>query len=160
VLDLALSRADKINKLCDGPIAQIIIFIEEIDTDGDYSINIFDGSAVLASGLQNDINSVSYNVTTDGSYAKLGVVKDELNIISNSVLTNGIVTAEFKITKPYKKATINVYDLSSRLLKSHPVNNNDNGSVKMNIENAKPGMYLYSLVVDGAVLVNGVSGGS
>jgi len=90
-----------------------------------------------------------YSLTIDGDYGKLGVFKDELSIIQSS---NGIVTAEFKISKPYKKATINMYDLNGRLLKSHSVNN-DNGNIKIDIENVEPGMYLYNLVADNTVLV-------
>lgn len=55
VLNIALTRTDKSNRVCDGPLGIIIIISEDLPSGGQYQLNINNGQAMSANGILSDV---------------------------------------------------------------------------------------------------------
>jgi len=59
---------------------------------------------------------------------------------------------EYYLPADVQKATIYIYDMNGTQLKSIPLNQKGNGSITINGNELKAGMYMYSLIADGQVV--------
>jgi flagellar hook assembly protein FlgD len=51
-----------------------------------------------------------------------------------------------------QKATIYIYDMNGKQLKSIPLNQKGNGSITIKGSELKAGMYMYALITDGQII--------
>lgn len=65
---------------------------------------------------------------------------------------NSETVIKFYIAKMNQSAAITITDINGREISRYPVNATGNGSIMVKIANFVPGMYMYSLVVDGTVI--------
>jgi hypothetical protein len=61
-------------------------------------------------------------------------------------------TIEYFLPESTRNATINIYDLTGILHKSIPLPHAGHGYIAINAGGFKPGMYTYTLIVDGLVM--------
>ncbi|OFY93752.1 MAG: hypothetical protein A3K10_10355 [Bacteroidetes bacterium RIFCSPLOWO2_12_FULL_31_6] len=57
-------------------------------------------------------------------------------------------TIKYQIKENYSEASILIFDMQGLLLKRIPINNQLNGEITIQGSELKPGMYIYSLIVD------------
>lgn len=60
-------------------------------------------------------------------------------------------TSEIKysiISRNLRNASIIIFDMNGQLIQSHTIKNSGNGSIQINANEMKPGMYIYSLIVN------------
>jgi hypothetical protein len=58
-------------------------------------------------------------------------------------------TIRFYIPEQTNNASILIFDMQGKLLKTYPINTKKEGSIEINGGEMQPGMYLYSLIIDG-----------
>ena len=79
--------------------------------------------------------------------------KDEAVLLQNSPNPFSVSTKiEYYLPDDIKTAKIYIYDMNGAQLKSIPLNQKGNGSITINGNELKAGMYMYSLIADGQVV--------
>lgn len=66
--------------------------------------------------------------------------------------TNSSATIDCYLDSNVSKAVIAVYDLNGLQLKEYPIYNQGKNTIKIEANEFKPGMYMYSLLVDGKLI--------
>lgn len=66
--------------------------------------------------------------------------------------TNSSTTIDCYLDSNVSKAVIAVYDLNGLQLKEYPIYNQGKNTIKIEANEFKPGMYMYSLLVDGKLI--------
>ncbi|WP_235295975.1 T9SS type A sorting domain-containing protein [Portibacter marinus] len=66
--------------------------------------------------------------------------------------TNQATTINYDLPKNIKTASINVYNVRGKMVKTIAINSNKKGSVIMRARDLKPGIYVYTLSADGTLI--------
>lgn len=70
IWEIALTRTDKIDVLCDGPIASFIVIVDELGAAGEITLRANNGSHLQANGISNNIGSTYIYDTQAGPSAE------------------------------------------------------------------------------------------
>ncbi|GAB4452719.1 MAG: hypothetical protein Fur0028_08220 [Bacteroidales bacterium] len=61
-------------------------------------------------------------------------------------------TIRYYIPETSNTAKLMIFDMQGKLIKTYPVSNKKEGSTEINGGEMQPGMYMYSLIIDGKEL--------
>ena len=136
----------------------------EKDKRGNYWVNYIELVPILVKGI-NELSEELAELT--GTSSKKTKAKKESTAIEQSTAEVDIVRMDqnkpnpfsestvitLSIPKDTKTATIFIYGLSGKLVKSIPVNERGKTDITVYASDLTSGMYIYSLVVDGQVKV-------
>ena len=101
--------------------------------------------------LQKQINELKSGYrTTDGT----GEQESSKNTLFQNVPnpTNSSTTIDCYLDSSFSKAIITVYDLNGLQLKEYHIYNQGKNTIKIEANEFKPGMYMYSLLIDGKLI--------
>lgn len=147
-------------------VAQVMPEAVIVDENGDYAVNYNAFIPLLIEGQKELYNQLNAARTANSELEEeLQTTKAQLNNITKHNLTAGTetnqlfqnspnpferqTTIRFNIRSMQAKAAILVMDLSGKQIASYPITARGEGNVMVDGSNFQPGMYLYSLVVDG-----------
>lgn len=149
-LDIAMSRTDKINKNCNTPVASVsITTIEELDTDEEYELNIAKVNSLSATGILSegddsnfDSNDINAKLTVDNS------TTNYLNQNSPNPFSEQ-TTVSYFIPELSQNAHLKIYNLTGNLLQTKAIDRTGTGNLNINSKNLQPGLYIYTLEING-----------
>ena len=145
-------------------LAEIYPELVEKDKRGNYWVNYIELVPILVKG----INELSEELAElKGTSSKKAKTKNEITSIEDTSSEVDMVRMDqnkpnpfsestvikLNIPKDTKTATILIYDLSGKQVKSIPVNERGKTDITVYASDLTAGMYIYSLVVDGQVKV-------
>lgn len=103
-----------------------------------------------------EINALKILVKDSNGKQKSAIFESVQTIDANNVLYDNVpnpfsekTEIKYTIAVDVVKAMLNVYDLQGFQIKSYPIYTKGSGSVTINGSELKPGMYMYSLIVNG-----------
>lgn len=131
--------------------------------DGTKRINYIEIIPLLVQSI-NELSSQIEALTVNSSNAKLArsvnetssveTFETEKSTLSQNSPNPFVTTTNINIYIPSaaKKATLNIYDMTGKLIKEIPVTQRGNETVTLTNSGLSAGMYLYSLSVDGNII--------
>jgi len=149
-LDFALSSLGDINLKPNRPIAELaIVVVENNNGGGDYAIELTDIITINATGeLSEGINSI-YNLPKPLSKLN-SEEKDSYSLSQNYPNPFSQQShINYFIPETAKEANLKVYTLTGNLMKNTAIHDTGSGNLMLSSENLAPGLYIYTLEVDG-----------
>ncbi len=134
-----------------------------IDDKGDYAVDYISMIPVLTKGMQEQQAIIeSQNSKIQSLEERLRILEANSTGITDKTKTvaelfqnnpnpfRGYTTISYRLPESFTKASMAIYDLNGRLLKTYELDTRSEGEVHVDATELAAGMYLYSLVVDGA----------
>ena len=107
--------------------------------------------------LQNQINSLQSQIDALGSASGTETINSDVPVamLQNKPNPfNGSTIIEYSLSESANDAMISICDLKGAQLFSYPLDGNSKGSISISADKLKPGIYLYSLIIDGNLTVS------
>jgi hypothetical protein len=152
-------RKDKIGFLAQDVFEVIPEVVVRDDSTGGYAIDYIKIIPILVEAMkeqQVQIAELQAQLSGNGSKGKRTENEEEDVIIDATQLIlskpnpfRDQTEVSFMISENTQDANLYIYDLQGTQIKSYPINQRGSGSITIQGNELKAGMYIYSLVVDG-----------
>lgn len=150
LLDIALSRTDNKNILCNGYLARINISINEIEVDEDYIVKLLKPNSISATGVLShgdigifDSSSADNKLSFSNNNLIEYLAQNEPNPFGEQT------SIQYFIPDLAKTANLKIYNLTGRLLHNFSIENRGAGYMNVSSKDLQAGLYVYTLEIDG-----------
>ena len=149
-LNVALTRTDRSNRLCDDIVTKIVVVtqdVPEFQTPLEPQITIHDGHAIQADGTIYAVSASTTQTQAKEDESEQGgyLLQNHPNPFTDNT------TIQYHISENVSNAAIQILDLTGRVVYAHSIDQTGEGEIQINTTTLPSGIYNYLLITNKGV---------